>query len=127
MTCIHEHLIVAQDRQNKYTNAHHVDRKYSVGDKVVLRLCPQKSPMYYRKGSKLVPYFFGPFQILERIGPVAYHLAFPPSLSCIHDVFHVSVLKPYFPNVTHVLYWHALQEGDRQLFLEHVCILQHWG
>lgn len=50
----------------------------------------------------------GLFEVLERIGPVAYRLALPPSLSRIHDVFHVFILRPYFLDVTHVLDWNAL-------------------
>lgn len=83
-----------------------------------------KSPIHYGKGSKLAPQFVGPFEILERIGPVAYHLALPPSLSRIHDVFHVSVLRRYILDVTHVLDWNALQVEDRQLALEPIRILQ---
>ena len=62
----------------------------------------------------------GPFEILERIGPVAYRLALPPSLARIHDVFHVSVLRKYIPDITHVLNWNALQVVDGQLMLEPV-------
>lgn len=84
-----------------------------------------KSPIRYGKGSKLAPRFVGPFEILERIGPVAYRLALPPSLSRIHDVFHVFVLRPYHCDVTHVLDWNALQVKDEQLSMEPVCILQY--
>jgi hypothetical protein len=48
----------------------------------------------------------------------------PPSLARIHDVFHVSVLRKYIPDVTHVLDWNALQVADGQLALEPVRILQ---
>ncbi|WP_440311107.1 hypothetical protein, partial [Klebsiella pneumoniae] len=44
----------------------------------------------------------GPFQILKRVGPVAYQIALPPSLSNLHDVFHVSQLKKYKPDESHV-------------------------
>ena len=63
-----------------------------VGDRVFLRVQPHKSLIRYGKGSRLAPNFVGPFEILEWIGPVAYRLALPPSLSHVHDVFHVSVL-----------------------------------
>ncbi|XP_057816621.1 uncharacterized protein LOC131029953 [Cryptomeria japonica] len=85
-----------------------MEHQFSMSDKVFLRVRPRKSPIRYGKGSKLAPHFVGPFKILERIGPIAYRLALPPSLSRIHDVFHVSVLSPYFPNVTHVLDWNSL-------------------
>ena len=66
----------------------------------------------------------GPFEILERIGPVAYKLALPPSLSRIHNVFHVSVLRKYIPDITHVLDWKNLQIMDGQIMLEPVQITQ---
>ena len=47
--------------------------------------------------------FVGPFEILERVGAIAYHLALPPSLAGIHDVFHVSQLRGYIPDPTHIL------------------------
>ena len=68
----------------------------------------------------------GPFEILERIGLVAYRLALPPSLARIHDVFHFSVLRQYIPDVVHVLDWNALQVEDVKLDMEPVCILEQW-
>ena len=57
----------------------------------------------FGKKGKLSPRFIGPFEILERIGQVAYRLALPPSLSGVHNVFHVSMLRKYVSDVTHVL------------------------
>ena len=50
------------------------------------------------RAKKLSPKFIGPFQILEKVGPVAYRVALPPSLSNLHNVFHVSQLRRYIPN-----------------------------
>ena len=52
---------------------------------------------------KLAPRYIGSFQILERIGAVAYWLALPLSLVGVYDVFHVSMLRRYVPAPTHVL------------------------
>ena len=57
---------------------------------------------------KLSPRFIGPFEILERIGQVAYRLALPPALSAVHDVFHVSALRRYVSDETHVLSYEDL-------------------
>ena len=52
--------------------------------------------------------YCGPFEILERIGPVAYMVAFPASMS-VHNVFHVSLLKKYKHDVNHVINWNVIQ------------------
>jgi hypothetical protein len=73
--------------------------------------------------SNLAVRYCGPFEILERIGPIAYMLALPASM-CIHNVFHVSFLKKYVPDANHVIDWNVIQveqEGDFQV--QPVCIL----
>ena len=55
------------------------------------------------KRGKLSPRYIGPYEILERVGPVAYRLALPPELDRIHDVFHVSCLRKYVPDESHIL------------------------
>ena len=49
------------------------------------------------------PRYIGPFEILERVGNVAYRLALPQELAYVHNVFHVSMLKKYIPDPSHVL------------------------
>ncbi|GAV64994.1 Chromo domain-containing protein [Cephalotus follicularis] len=65
--------------------------------------------MRFGKKGKLTPRFIGPFEILERVGPVAYRLALPPSLVDVHNVFHVSMLRKYHPDPSHVLQWEPLE------------------
>ncbi|GAV82014.1 Chromo domain-containing protein [Cephalotus follicularis] len=65
--------------------------------------------MRFGKKGKLTPRFIGPFEILERVGPVAYRLALPPSLADVHNVFHVSMLRKYHPDPSHVLQWEPLE------------------
>ena len=103
MTQIRQRLREAQDRQKKYADAKRADREYMVGDRVFLRVRPHKSPIQYGKGSDLAPRLVGPFEILEWIGPAVYRLTLPPSLSCIHDVFHVSVLWKYIYDESHLI------------------------
>jgi len=57
----------------------------------------------------LSPRFIGPFEILERIGSVVYKLALPPSLSSVHDIFHVSILRKYITDPTHVIDYRPLE------------------
>ena len=91
-----------------------------------LRFRLHKSPIHYGKGSNLSPRFVGPFEILERLGPLAYRLALPPSLSCIHDVFQVSVLRRYITDPYHVLDWTSLKVQDQgQVTVEPIHIIDH--
>ena len=78
----------------------------------------------FGKRGKLSPRYIRPFEILERVGTVAYRLALPPSLSSIHEVFHVSMLRKYTPNPTHVVDWGELViDADRTFEEGHVRIL----
>jgi hypothetical protein len=66
----------------------------------------------------LNPRFVGQFEILERVGPVAYRLALPPSLAGVHDVFHVSMLRKYVPDPSHVLKYEPLQLQENLTYEE---------
>ena len=91
MKTIRQRIKEAQDRQKSYVDAHRVDRSYEVGDRVFLQVKPHKISIKFVKEAKLSPRFMGAFKIVERKGHVAYRLALPDSLRCMHDVFHVSV------------------------------------
>ena len=64
-----------------------------VGDHVFLKVMPKRGVVRFGKHGKLSPRFIGPFEILERIGTVAYQLALLTSMSGVHEVFHVSMLR----------------------------------
>ncbi|GJZ07452.1 putative reverse transcriptase domain-containing protein [Tanacetum coccineum] len=72
--------------------------EYEVGESVLLKVSPWKGVMRFGKKGKLTPRYVGPFEILERIGPVAYRLRFPEELIGVHDTFHVSNLKKCLGN-----------------------------
>ena len=57
----------------------------------------------FNKRGNLLPRYIGPFEVLEKVGTVAYRLALPPSLSSVHGVFHVSMLRMYTQDPTHVV------------------------
>ena len=59
----------------------------------------------FGKREKLAPRYIGPFEVLERVGTIAYLLALPPSLSGVHKVFYVSMLRKYTPDPAHVMDW----------------------
>ncbi|GKA20531.1 putative reverse transcriptase domain-containing protein, partial [Tanacetum coccineum] len=86
-------LKVARDHQKSYVDNKRKPLEFEVGDKVLLKVSPWKGVMRFRKRGKLAPRYVGSFEILERIGPVAYRLRFPKELGEVHDIFHVSNLK----------------------------------
>ncbi|XP_042465610.1 uncharacterized protein LOC122048067 [Zingiber officinale] len=100
---IRRRMSEAQDRQKSYADRRRRPLEFSVGDHVFLRVSPTKGVRRFGLKGKLAPRYIGPFQILERIGEVAYRLALPPSLAGVHDVFHVSMLRKYVPHPTHIL------------------------
>ena len=84
--------------------------EYEVGDKVFLKVSLWKKILWFGKKGKLSPRFIGPHDILERIGPVAYRLALPPELVELHYVFHVSMLRRYRYDESHIWPIHDIQE-----------------
>ncbi|KAK9024148.1 hypothetical protein V6N11_004325 [Hibiscus sabdariffa] len=70
---------------------------------VFLKVSPWKKVLRFGRKGKLSPRFIGPYRILERVGTVAYRLELPPQLSRIHNVFHVSMLRQYRPDPSHVI------------------------
>ncbi|XP_075478776.1 uncharacterized protein LOC142519623 [Primulina tabacum] len=68
-----------------------------------------KGVMRFGKKGKLSPRFIGPFDILERMGTLAYRVAFPSNLTEFHNVFHLSMMQKYMSNPSHVLNYEPLQ------------------
>ena len=100
---IKERLKTTQSRQKSYVDNLRRDLEFEVGDHVFLKVSPMKSVIRFGKKGKLSPRFVGPFEILERVGTLAYKLALPPSLSKIHNVFHVSTLRKYVFDPSHIV------------------------
>ena len=79
---------------------------------------PKRGVVRFGKCGKLSPRFIGPFEILERVGTVAYRLALPLSMSGVHEVFHVSMLRRYTPNLAHVVDWGKIEVDTDGTFEE---------
>ncbi|XP_062014355.1 uncharacterized protein LOC133730860 [Rosa rugosa] len=100
---IKERLKTAQSRQKSYADNHRRHLEFQIGDWVFLKLSHWKGVVRFGKRGKLCPRYIGPYKIVERVGLVAYRLALSPQLSRIHDVFHVSMLRKYVADPSHVL------------------------
>ena len=83
--------------------------EFKVSDRVFLKVMPKRGVVRFDKHGKLSPRFIGPFEILERVGTFAYRLALPPSMSGVHEVFHVSMLRRYTPDPAHVVDWGQIE------------------
>ncbi|GKB09269.1 putative reverse transcriptase domain-containing protein [Tanacetum coccineum] len=90
---IKEKLKAVRDLQKSYTDNRRKPLEFEVGDRLLLKVLPWKGVIRFRKKGKLAPRYVGPFEILERISPLAYRLRLPEELSSVHDTFHVSNLK----------------------------------
>ena len=115
---IRERLLAAQSREKAYVDNWRRELEFSVGDHVFLRVSPMKGVMRFSKKGKLSPHYISPFKILERVGVVAYRLALPPDLSLIHPVFHVSMLRKYMHDPSHVLEPQIVQLDDNLCYEE---------
>ena len=74
------------------------------GEQVLLKVSPMKGVMRFGKRGKLSPRYIGPFEVLKRVGDVAYELAFPPGLSGVQTVFHVFMLKKYYGDGNYIIH-----------------------
>ena len=77
-------------------------------DHVFLKVMPKRIMVRFNNWGKLSSRYIRPFEVLERVGMVAYQLALLPNLSSVHAIFHVSMLRKYTPNLTHVVDWGEL-------------------
>ena len=115
-------LKAAQDRHKRYADKHRVNRDFSVGDHVYLRVRAKKSSLNLGSCAKLSPRYCGTFEVLDIIGPIAYKLAFPASTRA-HNVFHASLLKKYVHDPNHVINWDVIQvelEGEFRIKPMHI-------
>ena len=110
-------MLATQSRQKSYADLKRKSVEFQVGDHVFLRVSPMRGVKRFGVKGKLSPRFIGPFEVLDRIGEVAYRLAMPPSLSAVHNVFHVSMLRKYVSDPSHVLSYENL-ELDEDLSYE---------
>ena len=102
---IRERLRTAQSRQKCYADRRRRELVFSTRDMVFVKVSPTKSVFRFGKKGKLSPRFVGPFEILDRIGEAAYRVALPPQYAQIHNVFHVSMLRRYVHDPSHIIHY----------------------
>ncbi|GJU69710.1 hypothetical protein Tco_1255969 [Tanacetum coccineum] len=95
---IKEKLQAARDRKKSYAGSGCKMTEHEVGESVLLKVSPWKGVMHFGKKGKLAPRYVGPFEILERIDPLAYRLRLPEELIGVHDTFQVSNLRKCLGN-----------------------------
>ncbi|GFS42569.1 hypothetical protein Acr_00g0080620 [Actinidia rufa] len=111
-------LQTAQSRQKSYVDVRRRDLEFGEGDHVFLKISPSKGINRFGKRGKLKPRYIGPFEILQRIGTVAYRIALPLELSHVHDVFHVSMLRKYVHDPAHVIHHYPLNMREDLSYVE---------
>ncbi|XP_050908855.1 uncharacterized protein LOC127122589 [Lathyrus oleraceus] len=103
---------VSQSRQKSYHDKRRKALEFQKGDHVFLRDMPVTGVGRVLKSQKLTSGFIGPYQILQRIGEVAYRISLPPLLDNLYDVFHVSQLRRYILDPSQVIQMDDVQVRD---------------
>nr|GEY50628.1 putative reverse transcriptase domain, aspartic peptidase domain protein [Tanacetum cinerariifolium] len=111
-------LLTAINRQKSYADVRRKPMEFEVGDKVMLKVSPWKGVIRFGKRGKLSPRYIGPFEIIERIGPVAYKLELPEKLRGIHNTFYVSNLKKCLADENLVIPLEEVRLDDKLHFIE---------
>lgn len=114
---IYQRMMVAQSRQKIDVDNMRKPLKFEISDKVFLKVAPMKGVMRFGKKDKLSTRYIGPYEILDKIEDVAYRLALSPTLAKVHNVFHVSILRKYISDPSHVLEEQPI-EFDKKLTYE---------
>ena len=124
VSLIRQRLLTDQSQQKSYADVRCRPLEFEVGDHVFLKVMPKKGVVKFDKRGKLSPRFIGPFEILKRVGTVAYWLALPPNMSGFHKVFHVSMLQRYTLDPAHVVDWGEIEVDTDGTFEDGpVCIM----
>ena len=123
MKQVQQNLKTTQDRQKNYVELKITPRDFQVGDHVYIKINPHKSTLRLGKYNKFPPRYGKAFEIIAKVGSVAYQLTLPPNIK-VHNVFYVPFLKRYIHDLSHVIDLNVIQvepEGEFQVGIE--CLL----
>ncbi|GJY46915.1 putative reverse transcriptase domain-containing protein [Tanacetum coccineum] len=115
---IKDRLKDTRDRQKNYADKRRKPLEFSVGDNVLLKVSPWNGVVRFGKKGQLAPRFVGPFEIIEKVGPVAYWLDLLEELNGVHDTFHVSNLKKCLADPTQQVPLDEIRVDDKLNFVE---------
>ena len=79
MKVVRNNLNIARDRQKIYADNRRRDLQFEIGDRVFLKISPRKGVLRFGRRGKLSLRFIGPYEIVSKVGPVAYRLKLPQS------------------------------------------------
>ncbi|GJR65416.1 putative reverse transcriptase domain-containing protein [Tanacetum coccineum] len=115
---IKDRLKAARDHQKSYADKRRKPLEFCVGDYVLLKVSPWKGVVCFRKKGKFAPRFVRPFEIIEKVGHVAYRLDLLEELNGVHDTFHVSNLKKCLADPTLQVPLDEIQVDAKLNFME---------
>ena len=95
-------------------------------EKIFLKVSPWKGILMFSRHEKLSPRYMGLYEIIERIGPLAYRLALLRELSSIHDVFHMSMLRQYRSDSSHIIQELEIEISEKLTYIEEPIEILDW-
>nr|XP_028959268.1 uncharacterized protein LOC114825093 [Malus domestica] len=119
---LRENMLIAQQRMRQQADKHQSERIFQIGDWVFLKLHPYRQTSVSKTHCPILAlHYYGPFQVVARVGLVTYTLALPPQ-SRIHPTFHVSLLKPQVGahTITSATLPQVSSDGSFMWFPEHI-------
>jgi hypothetical protein len=118
MEVLRDRLKIVQDRQKIYADKRRRDLEFQIGDRVFLRISPWKGIIHFGRRKKLSPWYIDPYKVIGRVEEVAYKLELPKELSRINSVFHVSMLRKYVLDPSHILTEQLVELKENLTYME---------
>ncbi|CAL2256267.1 unnamed protein product [Prunus armeniaca] len=119
VSIIGDRIHTAQSCQKSYADKKRRCVEFEFGDHVFLKVSPMRGVIRFgKKKGKLSPRFVGPFVILDKVGELTYRLALPPMMLGVHNLFHVSMLRKYVKDASHVIDYSTVEVNEDVIYVE---------